>query len=261
MLGEAHRAADLVADPQPPLLGRADAVSALGHNVLQAEEWLKRRGQRLPASLAEIRPGTAGRRVEIAALRAALGCRHGDVAPLALDGQNDLRDPVARPFVVDDRPRPELLDGQKARTGKEFIAPATIPAAGDVCRQRQAREVVTPAGIPRSQSSDNCRDTLDRALRLSQELELGLCLCPELPSPAALVLAARGVRDDLVLEGLLASRRPVESSPPRASAVRSRRTAWNSLTAPRFRRGPPQRPDTVECAMPPAPVPGAGRST
>ena len=261
MLGEAHRAADLVADPQPLLLGRADAVSALGHNVLQAEEWLKRRGQRLPASLAEIRPGTAGRRVEIAALRAALGCRHGDVAPLALDGQNDLRDPVARPFVVDDRPRPELLDGQKARTGKEFIAPATIPAAGDVCRQRQAREVVPRQESLARKVAITVEITLDRALRLSQELELGLCLCPELPSPAALVLAARGVRDDLVLEGLLASRRPVESSPPRASAVRSRRTAWNSLTAPRIRRGPPQRPDTVECAMPPAPVPGAGRST
>src|SRR5262249_18336585 len=117
VLSKAHGAADLVTNPQSLFFVRTDPVGSLGHDVLETEQWLKWRSQCLPAAFAQIGPRTSWGRMQVAALRAPFGRGRGDmVAFAALDGEDDLRDSIPGSFVIDDRPGPELLDCEEARS-------------------------------------------------------------------------------------------------------------------------------------------------
>src|SRR5436853_5235621 len=82
-------------------------------------------------------------RMQVAARVAELGASCMDVAVHVIGayGQDDLVDDVPRAFVIHDRTRAKLGDGQEAWAREELIA-LLRAATWNVCRDRQTREVV-----------------------------------------------------------------------------------------------------------------------
>ena len=102
------------------------------------------------------------------------------------DRQDDLVDHVARAFVVDDGPRPELGDGQEARAGQEFVLVAPEPPARDEGRERQAREAVTRQKAFAGEVAVGVEVGLDHVLAVGQQIDLAFCLLAQPPGLVAI---------------------------------------------------------------------------
>ena len=220
---EAHGGAQFKALAHALFFVRADAVAPAGGDVLQTEQCKQGFAERRMTALAQIQPVAGCDRVEVAADRAllgALGSRAVCVGILALGHrQVDLVDDVARAFVVDDGARAELGDGQEARPGQEFVGVALDAPAGDIGRERQAREAVAGQEAFAGEVAVGVEVGLDDVLGFGQQLDLALGLLAQALGLVVVVFGARVIVDDLLLRLLLALGGAVQAAPALAGLL------------------------------------------
>jgi hypothetical protein len=228
--GEVDVGAQVVADPQALFFVRGDPVAAAGDDVAHAEEVLVDvTGERV-AGGATIRGEGARYGLDRAAGAAAEGSGAQTIraALLSLGAEDDLVDLEARSFVVDDRAGSELGDGEEARAREELVVGAAAAAsAGQVGREREAREVVAGEETFAGEVAVGVEVGVELSLGRGEQIELGVGLCEQAAGLFALLLGAGAIAVDGVLAASLLVGGAVEGLPAAAGAVEAARDAFD----------------------------------